>query len=105
MARTYAYVAAGKQGLAIVDVEKPEHPRLQQVFNAGGSLSDTRDIKLGMTNASAFAYVADGINGMRVLQIFSPEENANYAGFSPSPTPKLIATADCRAGSYDLEGC
>ena len=26
VARTYAYVAGGKQGLVIVDVEKPEHP-------------------------------------------------------------------------------
>ena len=25
LARTYAYVAAGKQGLAIVDIEQPEH--------------------------------------------------------------------------------
>ena len=32
VARTYAYVAAGKQGIAIVDVEKPEQPRLDQVF-------------------------------------------------------------------------
>ena len=26
VARTYAYVSAGKQGLAIIDVEKPEAP-------------------------------------------------------------------------------
>jgi len=55
-------------------------------------MNDTRDVKLGMTNASAFAYVADGVNGMRVLQIFGPGDNPNYAGFSPLPTPKLIAT-------------
>lgn len=91
-ARTYAYVAGGKQGLVIVDIEKPEHPQLGQVFNAEGRMNDTRDIKIGMTNASAFAYVADGVNGMRVLQIFGPRDNPNYAGFSPVPTPKLIAT-------------
>jgi hypothetical protein len=45
-----------------------------------------------MTNASAFAYLADGANGMRVVQLFSPENNPNYLGFSPRPTPKLIAT-------------
>ena len=92
VARTYAYVAAGRQGLAIVDVEKPEHPRLERMFTADGALNDTRDVKLGMTNASAFAYVADGKNGMRVLQIFAPTDNPNYLGFSPRPTPKLIAT-------------
>jgi hypothetical protein len=92
VARTYAYIAAGKQGLAIVDVERPEEPRLDQIFSAGGKLNDSRDVKIGMVDASAFAFVADGINGLRVLQILSPEDSANAYGFSPRPTPKLIAT-------------
>ena len=92
VARTYAYIAGGREGLVIVDVERPEHPALAQVFNASGALNDAQDVKIGMTNASAFAYVADGVNGMRVLQVFGPEDNPNYAGFSPVPTPKLIAT-------------
>src|SRR5438552_4170472 len=39
VARTYAYVSSGKQGLAIVDVEKPDAPKLDQVFNAGSQLN------------------------------------------------------------------
>jgi hypothetical protein len=92
VARTYAYVAAGAEGLAIVDVERPEAPKLDQTFNADGQLSDSHDVKVGMTNASAFAYVADGRNGLRVLQLFSPKDNPGYGGFSPRPTPRLIAT-------------
>jgi len=92
VARTYAYVAGGKQGLVIVDVERPERPRIDQVFNAGGEIDDARDVKLGMTNASAFAYVADGKNGLRIVQLFAPNDTPNYLGFSPRPTPKLIAT-------------
>jgi hypothetical protein len=92
VARTYAYVAGGKQGLVIVDVEKPEHPVIDQVYNAGGEISDTRDVKLSMVNASAFAFLADGVHGMRIVEIFSPNDNPNYLGFSPKPTPKLIAT-------------
>ena len=92
VARTYAYVAAGKQGIAIVDVEKPEQPKLDRMYNANGALNDVRDIKIGMVDASAFAFVADGGNGLRVLQIVSPEDSANSYGFSPRPTPKLIAT-------------
>ena len=92
VARTYAYVAAGKQGVAIIDVENPEQPKLDQMFTAGGKLTDARDIKIGMVDASAFAFVADGSNGLRVLQILSPEDSANSYGFSPRPTPKLIAT-------------
>jgi len=92
VARTYAYVAAGSQGLVIVDVEKPERPVIDQVFNAGGLIHDTNDIKIGMTAASAFAYLADGTGGMRIVQMFAPSDNPNYLGFSPRPTPKLIAT-------------
>jgi hypothetical protein len=92
VARTYAYVASGKQGVAIVDVEHPEQPRLDQMFNAGGEISDANDVKLGMVSSSLFAYVADGRNGLRVVQLFSPPDNPAFGGFSPRPTPKLIAT-------------
>ena len=94
VARTYAYVSAGKQGLAIVDVEKPDAPKLDQVFTSNGQLNDVNDVKIGMVAASAFAFVADGKNGMRVLQILSPwDDPAHFSGFNPRPTPKLIATA------------
>src|ERR1044072_4939261 len=92
VARTYAYVADGKDGVAIVDVKVPDQPRLDQVFNAGGQLNDTHQVKIAMTNASLFAYVADGKNGLRILQLTSPETMATYAGFSPRPQPQLIAT-------------
>jgi hypothetical protein len=97
VARTYAYVSAGKQGLAIVDVEKPDAPELDQLFTAEGQLDDVNDVKIGMVAASAFAFVADGKNGLRVLQILSPwDDPAHFSGFSPRPTPKLIATAHTR---------
>jgi hypothetical protein len=97
VARTYAYVSAGKQGLAIIDVEKPEAPKLDQIFSAEGQLNDVNDVKIGMVAASAFAFVADGKNGLRVLQILSPwDDPAHFSGFSPRPTPKLIATAHTR---------
>jgi len=92
LARTYAYVAAGSDGLVIVDIEKPEKPRLDQIFSAEGKLNDTSDVKLGMTNGSAFAYVADGRNGLRVVQLISANDTPGAYGFSPRPTPLLIAT-------------
>jgi hypothetical protein len=92
VARTYAYVAAGKEGVAIIDIEKPESPRLDQMFNAGGLLNDTHQVKVAMTNASLFAYVADGHNGLRILQLTDPETMPTYAGFSPRPQPRLIAS-------------
>jgi hypothetical protein len=92
VARTYAYVAAGKQGLAIVDVERPGQPKLEQVFNAGGEMNDVHDVKLGMVSSSQFAFVADGRHGLRVVQLFSPEDTPNFLGFSPRPVPRLIAS-------------
>jgi hypothetical protein len=92
VARTYAYVANGKDGIAIIDVERPESPRLDQSFNADGKLNDAHQVKVAMTNASLFAYVADGRNGLRILQLTSPETMPEYAGFSPRPKPVLIAT-------------
>ncbi|MEO7539174.1 MAG: hypothetical protein ABIV21_04060, partial [Pyrinomonadaceae bacterium] len=92
VARTYAYVANGEEGVAIIDIEHPEQPKLDQTFNAGGALSDTHSVKVAMTNASLYAYVADGRNGMRILQMTDPETMPTYAGFSPRPEPRLIAT-------------
>ncbi|HSR66346.1 MAG TPA: hypothetical protein VLU25_00265 [Acidobacteriota bacterium] len=92
VARTYAYVAAGAQGLVIVDVERPEQPRLFLTYDAGGEMNDVNDVKLAMTNASLFAYVADGRHGLRVLQLTSPKKTPGNFGFSPPPSPELIAT-------------
>ncbi|HEX8170518.1 MAG TPA: hypothetical protein VF824_08260 [Thermoanaerobaculia bacterium] len=89
VARTYAYVAAGKQGVVIVDVERPEKPFVDQIFNDG--VHDAHDVKVASTNASTFAYVADGEEGLKVLQLTSPEWTPTYAGFSPRPAPRLIA--------------
>jgi hypothetical protein len=91
VARTYAYVAAGKEGLAIIDVERPEAPKLLTKFTADGKLNDARDVIVGSTNASLFAYVADGVNGLKVLQLTSPEIQPKFYGYSPEPKPTLIA--------------
>lgn len=90
VARTYAYVAAGKRGLIILDVKNPEKMKIDQVFTGDGEINDTRDVKLGITYNSEFAYLADGKNGLKVVQLTSPETPGND-GFSPRPTPKLIA--------------
>ena len=101
LARTYAYVAAGKSGLVILDIEKADHPRVDQVFNAGGCINDVKDVKLGITYVSEYAYLADGKNGLRVVQLTSPETPGND-GFSPRPTPELIATFPIPKGGEAL---
>jgi hypothetical protein len=91
VARTYAYVAGGREGLIIIDVENPERPSVYTRFTADGRLDDARDVVVGSTNASLFAYVADGRNGLKVIQLTSPDSQPNLYGFSPEPKPELIA--------------
>jgi hypothetical protein len=91
LARTYAYVAAGKDGVAIVDIEKPEQPKLFQRYDADGRLKDVRDVAVGSTNASLFAYVADARNGLHVIQLTAPDTQPKFYGFSPEPRPVWIA--------------
>jgi hypothetical protein len=101
LARTYAYVAGGKAGLIILDIKNPEVPKIDQFFDAGGCINDVHDVKLGITNASEFAYLADGENGMRVVQLTSPDTPGSI-GFSPHPTPVLIATHKIPKGGSAL---
>lgn len=90
--RTYAYVAAGAQGLAIIDVERPTHPVVQELYSADGCINDATAVVTATAYASLYAYVADGQNGLRVIQLTTPLENSDAKGFSPTPRPKLIAS-------------
>ncbi len=106
VARTYAYVAAGAEGLVIVDVERPTQPRVESRVQKGEtpatSLSDSQDVIVGSTNASLFAYVADGVNGLKVLQLTAPDTQPKFYGFSPVPKPQVIAWRDTRSPALSL---
>jgi len=102
VARTYAYVAGGRDGLVIVDVENPEKPRVYLKYDADGKLNDVRDVVIGSTNASLFAYVADGRNGLKVVQLTAPDTQPNFYGFSPDPKPHLIAWKETRSPALAL---
>ena len=93
VARTYAYVAAGRDGLVIANVTNPERPRLHRAVTQPGGMDDVSDVVVASTNASAFAYVADGRHGLKIFQLTSPVSQPNFYGFSPAPVPELIAYA------------
>ncbi|MEP4486894.1 MAG: hypothetical protein ABJ013_14785 [Halioglobus sp.] len=89
LARTFAYVASGADGLTIVDIKNPEAMKLVESYKDG--LSDSYDVTVASTNASLFAYVADGGSGLKVVQLTSPDSQPKFYGFSPAPKPELIA--------------
>ena len=95
-------MAAGSEGLVIVDVERPEEPKLHMKYTADGKLDDARDVMVATTNASLFAYVADGRNGLKILQLTSPEIQPKFYGFSPEPRPRLIAWKKTRSPALAL---
>jgi hypothetical protein len=131
--RTFGYVAAGKDGLIIVDLENPEALRpekdgklheidfdpdqfradkgkkptdrlrhaIKVASRANLNLSDTTAVRVGMTNNSLYAYVADGIHGLKVLQLTS-DETPGFNGFSPLPVPRLIAHYATRGPAISL---
>ena len=102
IARTYAYVAAKGEGLVIVNVTWPLAPKVYAKVTLDGQLNDAEDVIVGSTNASAFAYVADGKNGLKVLQLTSPDSQPNFYGFAPAPKPELIAWAQTPSAATAL---
>ena len=94
ISRTNGYVAAGRDGLMIVDLETPTEPKLALQYTDDGKLNDATAVKIGMTNSCLYAYVGDGHNGLKVLQLTSADERddtPDYMGFSPMPKPREIA--------------
>jgi hypothetical protein len=83
----------------ILDITKADEPKLDQVFTAGGHINDAHDVKLGITYNSLFAYVADGKNGMRVVQAVLAGD-AGVRGVQPAPTPRLVSTFQLPHGGH-----
>lgn len=102
VARTYAYVAAKGEGLVILDVKQPEAPKIYQRVTLDGQLNDAEDVVVASTNATLFAYVADGRNGLKVLQLTSPDSQRNFYGFSPAPKPEMIAWSKTKGPAIAL---
>jgi hypothetical protein len=91
IARSWIYVASGAQGVAVIDAERPLKMVVQQMIGPEEGIVDAHDIAVAHTNASLFAYVADGDAGLKVLQLTDPESVPGFYGFAPVPHPKLIA--------------
>ena len=70
--------------------------------NAEGVLDDVNDVVVGSTNASLFAYLANGTRGLAVLQLTAPDTQPRFYGFSPEPKPQLIATRETSSAALAL---
>jgi hypothetical protein len=102
VARTWGYVST-PEGMVIVDLEKPASPRKVEVFTADGRITDLHQVQVGAAYDSFYAFLADGKNGLHVVQLVTPEDGGRSAyGFAPSPRPKLIATYETSSPALAL---
>ena len=60
------------------------------------------DVVVATTNASLYAYVADGRNGLKVVHLTAPDRQPNFYGFSPEPKPNLIAWYPTKSPALSL---
>jgi hypothetical protein len=68
------------------------------VYTAEDEINNLRDVKLGIAFSSEFAYMADGNNGLCMVQLTSPE-TPDTGGVSPKPKSETIATYNLPRGS------
>ena len=80
----YAYVAAGSEGLQVVDVSNRENPNLVASFDTAGNATD---IKL----VGNVAYIADGNAGVVLIDVTDPVN------------PSLISTFDTAGTAQDIQ--
>lgn len=89
VAHGYAYLAIGKQGIAIVDVTDPEAPRLVSHYDTPG---DARDLALHWP----YLLVADGKAGLRVLDLTAPTRPVEIARYATTDCANQVVSADRR---------
>ncbi|MFN7964796.1 MAG: hypothetical protein U0V87_03795 [Acidobacteriota bacterium] len=72
-----AYIAAGSEGVLIVDISDPSMPLLR------GQIP-TQDFSYGVIVRDQLAYVADGAAGLQVYDVSVPESPTRYGSGAPT---------------------
>jgi len=87
LSRTYAYIAPAARGIAIVDVERPSNAAGVKIFRAPWGVERYQRHQDRQVASGQYGWLADGKNGLKVIQLFSPETTSEFYGFSPRPCP------------------
>ena len=61
------------------------------MFTDEGRINDLNDVKVATTNASLIGYLADGENGLKIVQLTDPDRVPTFYGFTPEVQPLVIA--------------
>ncbi len=94
----YAYVAAGEAGLVIVDVSDPTDPKLAvaSALSTGSGLfsrEDTDGTAQGVAVQGDYAYIADGTNGLVVIDVSNPLSPSQVGGYDTDGDARAVAVS------------
>ncbi|HTG17774.1 MAG TPA: hypothetical protein VK747_21180, partial [Blastocatellia bacterium] len=64
----FAFIANGNNGMAVVDISNERNPKFVIAYTANGAINDAR----GLDYADNRVYLADGANGLRIIDITIP---------------------------------
>lgn len=67
--RTYAYVAAGKGGVRVIDVSTPSAPQKFASYLPAEELAEVKGVYISVQGDKTYAYVAAGKEGLWVLRL------------------------------------
>ena len=77
VAGDYAYVADGRAGLVIIDVNDSQNPKISSVYDTPGYAND-------IFVSGNYAYIADAEAGLQVIDISNPENPIYYGELETS---------------------
>jgi hypothetical protein len=83
---THAYVAAGEDGLSVIDVSQPHAPSLLDTL-------DTPGFAYTLALSGTHAYVADAAGGLRIVDISVPGELAEDGFYDTPDSAQDVALA------------
>ena len=76
----YGYVAAGRSGLKIFNVN-PSAPNFMNEIGSYNTLGEARGVTKGPGN---FVYVADGSKGLHIVDVTNPSNPTSFQTYSPT---------------------
>lgn len=83
----YAYIAAGSEGLRVVDVSVPSNPKELGSYDTPGNASHA-------VVSGNYAYVADGEGGVRIIDISAPTNPREVSFYETPGTTSNVAVAE-----------
>lgn len=84
----FAYVAAGRAGLVVVDASRPQAPQIVATLDTPGNANDVRVV-------GTRAFVADGLSGLRVIDVTNPAVPADLGSLdTPGEANDVIVSGN-----------